>query len=108
MYDIAGRWRVNAGLDNVLLNLDGSGTYEDGFWCENYPLTWSLENNVLEMSYEAHGKTKCYKIRVDSVTIDYEGREEYRRLHVTPLVDCGFRDRLKELKKKINCKVPIP
>ncbi len=99
MYDVAGRWRVNAVLDNVLLNLDGSGTYEDGFWCENYPLTWNLENNVLEMTYKKHSdETKCYKFIIDSVTIDYEGREEYRSLHVTPLVDCGFRDRWKELK----------
>ena len=97
-YDIAGRWRVDPIMSNVLLNLDGSGAYEDGFWCEDYPLTWSLEGNVLEMSWTAHDETKCYKIRVDSVTNYYEGREEYRRLHVTPLSDVSFRDRWDEVK----------
>ena len=98
MYDVAGRWEVTY-FDEALLNLDGSGTYLNFALYERYPLTWSLENNVLEMTYKNHlDETICDKVIIDSVTSDYEGREEYRRLHVTPLGDCGFRDRWKELK----------
>ena len=96
-YDIVGRWEVNY-FDEALLNLDGSGTYLNFAVYEHYPLTWDLEGNVLEMSYEAHGKTKCYKIRVDSVTTDSHGSEEFRRLHVTPLCDAGFKDSWREIK----------
>ena len=98
MFDVAGRWEVNY-FDEALLNLDGSGTYLNFALYERYPLTWSLENNVLEMTYNnGLGKIKSHKVKIDSVTINYKGREEYRRLHVTPLGDCGLRDRWKELK----------